>query len=299
VGTKVFFRAALAALLATALFATTSGGAGAAPTVASASSVAAASPVDGTDWSCRPSAAHPNPVVMLHGLTGTSEANWTYLAPQLVANGYCVFTLTYGQVSPDADIGGMGPIDQSARQVADFIGRVRSATGAARVDIVGHSEGGFIGLYIPKVLGLSSVVGRVVALAPPTHGTTVSGLTTFADFFGVRPLLDEVLRQFGCDACADALPGSATVRAITTGAIARPGVAYTIVATRYDAIVTPTATAFVSEPGVRNVYVQDVCPYDTVGHIGLALDQSVLGIVLNALDPAHQRPVNCWFGPPI
>jgi triacylglycerol esterase/lipase EstA (alpha/beta hydrolase family) len=289
---STFLRAALAALLATTLLATTGGGAGAAPGVASSS------PVDGTDWSCRPSAAHPDPVVMLHGLTGTSEANWTYLAPQLVAHGYCVFTLTYGRVSPDVDMGGMGPIADSAREVADFVGRVQAATGAARVDIVGHSEGGFIGLYLPKVLGLAGVVGRVVALAPPTHGTTVSGLTDFADFFGIRPLLDYVLRVFGCHACADALPGSATVAALTTGPIAQPGVDYTIVATHYDAIVTPTGAAFVPEPGVHNVNVQDVCPYDTVGHIGLALDPSVLGIVLNALDSAHAGPVSCWFGPP-
>jgi triacylglycerol esterase/lipase EstA (alpha/beta hydrolase family) len=290
---STFLRAALAALLATALFATTSGGVDAAPKVRSSS------PVDGTDWSCRPSRAHPNPVVMLHGLTGTSEGNWTYLAPQLVANGYCVFTLTFGRVSPDIDLGGMGPIAQSAQEVGDFIGRVRAATGAARVDIVGHSEGGFIGLYVPKVLGLSGVVGRVVALAPPTHGTTVSGLTDFADFFGVRPLLDYVLRVFGCQACADALPGSATVAALNAGPIAQPGVDYTIVATNYDVIVTPTGASFVPEAGVHNLNVQDVCPYDTVGHIGLALDPSVLGIVLNALDPAHAGPVACWFGPPI
>jgi triacylglycerol esterase/lipase EstA (alpha/beta hydrolase family) len=289
---STFLRAALAALLVTALFTTTSGGAGASPGVASSD------PVDGTDWSCRPSRAHPNPVVMLHGLTGTSESNWTYLAPELVANGYCVFTLTYGRVSPDIDLGGMGPIAESAEEVADFIGRVRAATGADRVDIVGHSEGGFIGLYVPKVLGLSGDVGRVVALAPPTHGTTVSGLTDFADFFGIRPLLDYVLRVFGCDACADALPGSPTVAALTAGPIAQPAVDYTIIATHYDGIVTPTATAFVPEAGVDNLYVQDVCPADRVGHIGLALDPSVLGIILNALDPAHAEPVACWFGPP-
>jgi pimeloyl-ACP methyl ester carboxylesterase len=292
---STFLRVALAALLAMALFVTTSGGVDAAPRVAAA---AASDPVDGTDWSCRPSAAHPNPVVVLHGLMGTSESSWTYLAPQLAANGYCVFTLTYGRVSPDIDLGGLGPIAQSAQQVADFVGRVRSATGADRVDIVGHSEGGFIGLYLPKVLGLSDVVGKVVALAPPTHGTTVSGLTDFADFFDLRPLLDYVLRVFGCHACADALPGSATVAALNDGPIAQPGVAYTIIATRYDGIV-PGPAAFVPEPGVNNLYVQDVCPYDPVGHIGLALDPSVLGIVLNALDPAHARPVACWFGPPI
>jgi pimeloyl-ACP methyl ester carboxylesterase len=307
---STLFRAALAALVALVLSAATAGGAGAAPrassaasaraasSASSASSVSAAGAVDGTNWRCRPSAAHPNPVVVLHGLSGTSESTWSYLSPQLVNAGYCVFTLTYGRVSPDIEVGGLAPIASSAREVAAFIGRVRSATGAARVDIVGHSEGGFLGLYIPKVLGLSGQVGRVVALAPPTHGTTVSGLTQFADLFGVRPLVDELLRLFGCAACADVLPGSRVVTALNAGPVAQPGVAYTIVATRLDLVVTPPATAFVAESGVRNVYVQDVCPFDPVGHTGLALDGSVLGLVRNALDPAHARPVTCTVGLP-
>ena len=253
---------------------------------------------DGTDWSCRPSASHPNPVVMLHGLTGTSESNWAYLAPELVRSGYCVFTTTYGQTVPGAPLGGMGPIAESAQEVADFVARVRAVTGAAEVDVVGHSEGGFIGLYLAKVLGLADRIGRVVALGPPTHGTTVSGITEFADAYGVRPLLDLVLQIAGCAACVDAFPGSPTVRALTTGPIAQPGVEYTIVATRHDGVVTPPSTAFVPEPGVRNVYVQDVCPYDPVGHIGLALDPSVLNIVRNALASTPGAPVSCWFGPP-
>lgn len=292
---STLFRAALAALLALVPLAATAGGASGAPGAPSGRSALVA---DGTDWRCRPPAAHPNPVIVLHGLAGTAESGWAYLGPQLKAAGYCVFTLTYGRVSPDVEIGGLAPIARSAGEVATFVGRVRSATGAARVDIVGHSEGGFLGLYVPKVLGLGGQVGRVVALAPPTHGTTVSGLTQFADLFGIRPLVDELLRVFGCDACRDVLPGGRAVVALNDGPVAQPGVAYTIVATRFDVVVTPASTAFVRESGVRNVYVQDVCPNDPVGHTGMALDRSVLGIVLNALDPAHPRPVACAVGLP-
>ncbi|HEY8523778.1 MAG TPA: alpha/beta fold hydrolase [Acidimicrobiales bacterium] len=292
----MLFRAALAALLAPVPLVATAGGADAAPRAPAAPVTASSG--DGTDWRCRPPAAHPNPVVLLHGLTGTGEGSWTYLGPRLRDAGYCVFTPTYGRITPDVEIGGLAPIAQSAQEVAAFVDQVRAATGAARVDIVGHSEGGFLGLYLPKVLGLSGQVERVVALAPPTHGTTVSGLVTFADVLGIRPLVDELLRTFGCAACADTLPGAPPVAALTAGPIARPGVAYTIVATRADLVVTPSGSAFVREPGVRNVHVQDVCPFDPVGHVGLALDRSVLGIVLNALDPAHARPVHCGVGIP-
>lgn len=290
-----FSRAALGALLVVVSVVGAAAPAGSVPAPARADG-----PIleDGTDWGCRPSAAHPNPVVMLHGLTGTSSSNWAYLAPGLVESGYCVFTTTYGQTVPAAPVGGMRPIAESARQVADFVALVRWVTGAAEVDIVGHSQGGFIALYLAKVLGLAGSIGRVVALGPPTHGTTVSGLTDFADAYGVRPFLDFVLRAAGCDACADALPGTPTVRALSIWPIAQPGVEYTIVATRNDAVVTPTATAFVPEWGVRNLYVQDVCPFDPVGHTGMAIDPSVLSIVRNALASTPSAPVSCWFGPP-
>ena len=85
---------------------------------------------------------------------------------------------------------------------------------------------------------------------------------------------------------------------LTTGAVARPGVHYTIITSRADELVTPTATAFVPEPGVVNEYVQDFCPFDPVGHIGEAYDANVWHLVLNALDPAGAAPFPCVVGSP-
>ncbi len=48
---------------------------------------------------------------------------------------------------------------------------------------------------------------------------------------------------------------------------------------------TPTSTAFVREPGVTNDYVQDKCPLDPVGHVGIAADAGVTSMILNGLDP--------------
>ncbi|HEY4455045.1 MAG TPA: lipase, partial [Pseudonocardiaceae bacterium] len=72
---------------------------------------------------------------------------------------------------------------------------------------------------------------------------------------------------------------------------------------RSDELVTPhqssttAETAFIDEPGVTNEYVQDKCPFDPVGHIGLAYDLDVENMIANALDPAHAGPVICSFGP--
>jgi hypothetical protein len=59
-----------------------------------------------------------------------------------------------------------------------------------------------------------------------------------------------------------------------------------------------SAVEIAAEPGVTFFDVQDVCPLDPVGHIGLAPDPSVLPMVTNALDPAHPQPVVCGTGQP-
>jgi len=260
---------------------------------------ASAAPSSGfNDWSCRPSAAHPSPLVLLHGLGGNGPGNYAYLGPYLAGLGYCAFSPTYGQASPSIPVGGTVSIAQSAQEIATFVDRVRATTGAAKVSMVGHSEGGFQVLYGPKVLGYAAMVDRIVALAPPTHGTTFAGLVSVGDFLGLRPLVDLVLETFGCQACAELIVGGSAVATLNNGPIAQPGVGYTIIATRYDTAVTPTETSFVREPGVRNAYVQDTCPFDPVGHVGLAFDGGVAGMVANALDPAHPIRVRCGFGPP-
>jgi pimeloyl-ACP methyl ester carboxylesterase len=279
VGSKVL-RAALGALLATLLVSGT-----------------ACAPPPAPPAPCRPSADHPRPVVMLHGLGGNAESNWFYMAPALREAGYCVYALTYGQAVPEIAIGGLRPIAESAEQIVDYVKEVRRVTGADKVDIVGHSQGGLQALYITKVLGLSRHVGRVVAIAPPTHGTTVSGLIDFATLAGLRDYVDDVLRAYGCFACIDALPGSDLLDELADGPIAQRHVDYTIVVSRYDVVVTPPPSSFVNEPGVHNIEIQSICPADPVGHVGLAFDPGVLDIVRNALDPAHAQAVQCGVGP--
>jgi triacylglycerol esterase/lipase EstA (alpha/beta hydrolase family) len=253
--------------------------------------------------SCHPSAAHPSPVVLLHGLGGNGPGNVGPIALQLAAAGYCTFDLTYGEEAPGIPVGGLIDVDQSAQQIKAFIEQVRTETGAAKVDIVGHSEGGFQSLYIPKELGIAGEIDKVVALAPPTHGTTFAGLVSVANTLQLRQLVDQVLQQYGCPACDELITGGSGVTKLDSGPIAQQGVSYTVIASRSDELVTPhqsattAETAFINEPGVTNEYVQDKCPFDPVGHIGLAYDLDVENMIANALDPAHAGPVICSFGP--
>ena len=162
----------IAALLAGSLVATVT-----APPPAAAITKLDRPPKSANDWSCRPTAAHPRPVVLVHGLGANMGMNWSYLAPKLKARGYCVFALTYGLhrlAAPCGAPGGTIPIQDSARELAAFIDRVLRETGAAEVDLVGHSEGTFMPQYYLKFLGGAPEVKRGPAATSRVPTTTCS-----------------------------------------------------------------------------------------------------------------------------
>ena len=72
---------------------------------------------------------------------------------------------------------------------------------------------------------------------------------------------------------------------------------YTVIETKYDEVVTPYHSAFLTGPNVKNILLQDQCPFDFDGHIGIAFDHIALRDVLNALDPAHAKGALCTFIP--
>jgi triacylglycerol esterase/lipase EstA (alpha/beta hydrolase family) len=250
------------------------------------------------DAACVPSAAHPDPVVFLHGLGANKDEDINFLQADVAAKGYCTYSLTYGANPQNPYVGGLAPVADSAAQIRSFVLQVLAETGAAKADIVGHSEGGFQSLYVTKTQGIADKIGTVVAIAPPTHGTTFAGLVNLAYLFGQRASVGKALNTFGCPACDDLITGGAAVATLDSGAIAQPGVRYTIITSRLDELVTPTSTAFVAEPGVTNEYVQDSCPFDPVGHLGEAYDLNVWHLVENALDPADAAPFVCTLGSP-
>ena len=252
------------------------------------------------DYSCR-SSAHPNPVILLHGLGATYYEDLNVLEAFLQGLNYCTFSLTYGDYPQFPFVGGLEPISDSAQEIAAFIRNVQSGTDANKVDIVGHSEGAFQALYVPKFEGVASIVGNLVSIAPPTHGTTFGGLYEIAELLGntTEGLVNEALNTAGCVACTDLVTGGAAVLRLNDGQpIVQPNNSLTVIASRSDELVTPTDTAFVYEDGVSNIYVQDYCPFDPVRHIGEAYDLNVWNLVINALDSTPNRAFACSIGSP-
>jgi triacylglycerol lipase len=238
-------------------------------------------------WTCKPSAAHPRPVILVHGTAGTQDTNWATYGPLLRNNGYCVFALTYGALSPGAPIAGLGKIEDSARQLAAFVTKVRTATGASRVDLVGHSQGTLMPNYYAKYLGGAKYIYRYISLAPLWHGTAHTiAFNELAKAFqvpdGQAPL---------CPACTQMATGSAFMTRMRTGSVAVSGIQYTNIVTRYDQIVVPYTSGLQS--GMRNVVLQDVCPTDLSEHLEIAASPTAARIVLNTLDPSHSKAVQC------
>jgi len=56
-----------------------------------------------------------------------------------------------------------------------------------------------------------------------------------------------------------------------------------VIQTTHDEVVTPYANAFLSGSSVTNITVQNQCPKDPVGHIGMFEDSPALQNVLNQL----------------
>ena len=248
-----------------------------------------AAPPPGANIAGCHSSAHPVPVVLVNGTFANAEDDFGALAPTLANAGYCVYTFSYGAPASQF-IQSIGPVPTSAQTLASEVQQVLAATGAAKVDLIGHSQGGMLAEYYAKILGGAPYIHDLIALSPTTHGTTLDGLTTLASVFpGANDLVGTA-----CPACTDQETGSAVIQQLDNGPIAQPGVHYTIIETLDEFVVTPVGSSFINESGVTNEYVQQDCLFDPVDHADLSYDPVVFQEIFNALDPATAQHPNCF-----
>lgn len=155
------------------------------------------------DWSCKPSAAHPDPVVLLPGTFANIGANFVALSPMLKNAGYCVFATNFGMtwLSAGDRVGGLDTETTSGNQVAAFIDKVLASTGAQKVDIVGHSQGGSMGVNYLKLHDGGNKVGTYVGWGQSSNGTTLSGLVTGAQALGALGIFNVGLAALGAPVC--------------------------------------------------------------------------------------------------
>jgi len=102
----------------------------------------------------------PRPIILLHGYA-MNRANFLPLAYRLARAGLGpVFGFEYWT---------LGRIVAASRQLGWFVDEVRAQTGAAEVDLVGHSMGGVVARYYVTLAGGDGAVKNLVTLGSPPH----------------------------------------------------------------------------------------------------------------------------------
>jgi triacylglycerol lipase len=238
-------------------------------------------PPGANETSCKPSAEHPEPVVLVPGTFETMERNFVNLAPLLKEKGYCVYALNYGYTGA---VPASGPIEESAGELKTFIDNVLNLTGAHKVSIVGHSQGGMMPRFYMKTLGGAAKVEDLIGLVPSNHGTEgVAGLTK---------LTSTGADLSACTACQQQAAGSDFLMELNERDETPGDVSYTVVTTRNDEIVVPFTSAFLKgeEEKVTNITIQDYYPYDQIEHQNIAQDPLAFHFVFDALE--HEGPAD-------
>jgi pimeloyl-ACP methyl ester carboxylesterase len=114
----------------------------------------------------QPGAGFRRPLLLIHGWLGTRGA-LGLVERRLKKAGFPVFSVDLGALN-------VREIEVSAKLVTDKVDHLVQRLGIDRIDVIGHSMGGLIGLYALKRLTLANHVRRFVAVGAPFHGTPVA-----------------------------------------------------------------------------------------------------------------------------
>lgn len=228
-------------------------------------------------WTARPSQTHPWPIVLIHG-TGDTPGAFQEMGFELRTAGWAVFAPGYGQRATR-------PIQESAKDVGAYIDAVLAVTGAKKVIIVGHSQGGLVARYWMRFHGGAAKVHHLVCLATPNHGTTLGGvISPLIRTRLAEGIVDSLVKSWFGPAGFQQVVGSPIIEALNDGGDLDEEVeGYTCIATRSDSVIQPPETCFLKGERVRNLWVQDVEPNIVVLHEDLPGDKRVRRLVAATL----------------
>ncbi|MET1048762.1 MAG: alpha/beta fold hydrolase [Acidimicrobiales bacterium] len=211
-----------------------------------------------------------DPVVIVAGTFAGQPAASIFYAPmaaRLRADGYQPYIF-------GLPTSGTQDIALTAQALNTYADQVRAQTGATRVDLIGHSQGGLVARHYVKYLGGSSEVDAVISLGAPHYGTAVANV---AKLFGLGNCI-------GITSCAQMSIGSTYLANLNAGDDTIGAVRYTNIVSANDEVVIPYRTGWLADDGNNvNVRVQSPCFLRIVGHVGLALDGTVYSGIQDAL----------------
>lgn len=243
---------------------------------------------------CVPAAEHPRPVVFLHG-TSENIGAFTALAKELTAEGYCTWGENHGMGGTSAQgllpfLGGVTDINNSAEREAAFIEQVLSTTGAEKVDLVGHPQGGLLTKLIIEKLGHADEVGRVVTMGASFHGTDYNGMgQNLRKWITATPAFAEWILS---EAAAQQIIGSKFLAETNQLPDTHAGITYTSLYSPVDTTVTPNSSSFLEEVAgahVANVDTSLACPATgRVQHNSMAGNKTYIALTKWGLERAAE-----------
>jgi len=199
------------------------------------------------------------PVLIIHGFLGTRGSMYM-LERRLVEDGFVVVSFNLGMLN-------LRDIRRSAFLIHRKIERILAQTPSQRIDIIGHSMGGLIGLYYVKKLGGHTRVRKLIMMGTPIRGT-------WAALMGVMTL------GLWSTSSWQLLPRSRFLDELAQGPMP-PGVEVHTIAAARDWVV-PLPTTRLAGATATTV---------PLGHSSLVVSEEVYRRVVTTLRPPHE-PAN-------
>ena len=196
------------------------------------------------------------PVLIIHGFLGTRGSMYM-LERRLVDDGFVVVSFNLGTLN-------VRDIRRSAFLIHRKIERILAQTPSQRIDIIGHSMGGLIGLYYVKKLGGHARVRKLIMMGTPIRGTWTA-------LMGVMTL------GLWSTSSWQLLPRSRFLDELAQGPLP-PGVEVHTIAAARDWVV-PLPTTRLTGASATTV---------PLGHSSLVVSEEVYRRVVNTLRPPHE-----------
>lgn len=216
---------------------------------------------------------HDTPVLYVHGIHSRASA-FRRQARLLKDHGYWVWAYDYGQMRLPG-LYGIGPFQDLIGELSDNIDTVLERTGADKVDLIAHSQGGNVAVHYVSQNRFEKhqKVRRVVTMGTPFYGTDFSGWVPRVPWW--------VINLLGGPGAKEQLQG-------INIPVTDPRVVYTSLYSRADTWATPHISSYLAAVDGADVVTRDIP--GSPKHPLMPRDLEIAELTMWGLEREVQRP---------